>query len=594
MNKNIMYALCLMAMPMMAASCSDDDFNPSTDFTEQVLQPKVSTSAAMSLELSTDKAIYSPSETVAFTLNGNAPSNARVRYRHGADVVDEQQLTGNSWTWTAPESDGMGYLVDVYTSDNGSETVLGTIGIDVSSSWTMFPRYGFVSDYDDSKTDAVVEDEVARLNRYHINGVQFYDWQYAHHRPLLANDGTMASEYTEIANRQVKTSVVAKYISEQHRHGMKAMWYDLCYGALDGFEADGVSDRWLIFSDANHSTRSSLTMPDGWKSDIYLTNPGNTDWQRYMASRASEVYRHLDFDGYHVDQVGDRGVVYDYYGSEVNLENGFCNYLKAMKSANPDKRLVMNAVSSYGSKAIANSGATDFMYNEVWTSEPGFRDLHDIVRANDSYTGGKKQTVFAAYLNYHLSNTYFNTPGVLTTDAVMFALGASHIELSGDHMLYGEYFPDKQMRMDDVLQSSIVTYYDFLTAYENYLRGGGTETKADVYSGRDDVNVNAWPPALGSVTAYSKTVGNNLVVSLLNFRQATTLNWRDDDASQPEPDALQSLPVRIKASGVKRVWTASPDFLGGAPQELDFTQGDGYVTINVPYLKYWTMIVLEQ
>jgi dextranase len=53
--------------------------------------------------------------------------------------------------------------------------------------------------------------------------------------------------------------------------------------------------------------------------------------------------------------------------------------------------------------------------------------------------------VFAAYLNYNKADNggsgdkMMNTPGVLLTDAVMFALGGSHLEL-GDHMLSREYF----------------------------------------------------------------------------------------------------------------------------------------------------------
>lgn len=44
---------------------------------------------------------------------------------------------------------------------------------------------------------------------------------------------------------------------------------------------------------------------------------------------------------------------------------------------------------------------------------------------------------FAAYMNYNKADNRgeFNTPGILLTDAVMFALGGSHLELGGDHML---------------------------------------------------------------------------------------------------------------------------------------------------------------
>ena len=56
-------------------------------------------------------------------------------------VVSEQAAVGTTWTWTAPATDYTGYLVDVYrTKENGTEVILGTIAVDVSSDWTRFPR----------------------------------------------------------------------------------------------------------------------------------------------------------------------------------------------------------------------------------------------------------------------------------------------------------------------------------------------------------------------------------------------------------------------------------------------------------------------
>ena len=67
-------------------------------------------------------------------------------------VVSEQAAVGTTWTWTAPATDYTGYLVDVYrTKENGTEVILGTIAVDVSSDWTRFPRYGFVATFDASK-----------------------------------------------------------------------------------------------------------------------------------------------------------------------------------------------------------------------------------------------------------------------------------------------------------------------------------------------------------------------------------------------------------------------------------------------------------
>lgn len=586
--------LFLAALAATTVSCSsNDDINPSAGFPTTVLTPKTTVSEGLDMTLATDKAIYAPGETVTFTLSGSA-SGLKVRYRQGCDVVATEALSGNTWTWTAPSTDGRGYLVDVYADNNGPETIHATIGVDVSSSWALYPRYGFVSDYGSDKTSAVISREAAQLNRYHINGVQFYDWQYKHHRPAPVDDqGNLLATYTDIANRTLQTSVVKGYISALHGRGMKTMFYNLCYGALDDAQQDGVSDRWMMYNNTAHSDVRKLDMADSWKSDIYLTNPGDAAWQQYMAQRIREVYQHFDFDGFHTDQLGDQGAVYDYYGSLLNLKNGFRTFLNTMKADEPQKSLVMNAVANYGSKDILSSGAVDFAYCELWDGEGSFADLHEAIKNNNSYSNGTRRTVLAAYMNYRNAMPTFNTPGVLLTDAAIFALGGSHIELSGDHMLYSEYFPDKDKQMDATLQSAIVNYYDFMTAYEDLLRGEGYETTADVYSGADSVSINQWPPRMGSVAAYARQSGNRLAVQLLNFRQANSLSWRDLNGTQPEPTLLRNLPLRVKAPGAHRVWVATPDYLGGVPQELNFEQQGDYVTINLPVLKYWTMVVIE-
>ena len=58
-----------------------------------------------------------------------------------------------------------------------------------------------------------------------------------------------------------------------------------------------------------------------------------------------DVYANLDFDGYQIDQLGNRGDRYDYDGNKVNLPKGYASFIEAMKQKHPDKRLVMNAVS---------------------------------------------------------------------------------------------------------------------------------------------------------------------------------------------------------------------------------------------------------
>lgn len=557
----------------------------------------VSVQSDISVGLETDKSIYSPGETVCFVAD-NMPSDAMIRYRCKGETVHEHAASGNEWIWTAPSRDGVGYMVEVYRKrDEKTEVILGTIAVDVSSDWTMFPRYGFVGDFGKDKlADGVIESEMAFLNRCHINGVQFYDWHNKHHWPLGGTMEKLDEVYKDIANRDVYNAAVRKYIDVQHKYGMKAMFYNLAFGALDDAASDGVRQEWGLFRNSSRGDQDAHTLPTGWKSSIYLLDPGNQEWQSYLIERNKEVYAHLDFDGFHIDQLGSRGTRYDWNGDPVDMPAGYASFINAMKSAHPDKRLIFNAVSSYGSNMIAGTGNVDFCYNEVWAEEDRFKDLYTIIKTNDMNSGHSLKTVFAAYMNYECSGREFNVPGVLMTDAVIFALGGAHLEL-GDHMLCREYFPSQEVKMSSALRTMIVRYYDFMTAYQNLLRGESSKAEIAVEVKSEaarKVSFNSWPPEEGGVTTYAKKVDGRTVIHFLNFRSVDDLGWRDLKGMRPAPAKMVKSPVRVRYEAeAKRVWVASPDQHAGAFQELAFTQKDGYLSFVLPSLEYWTMLVIE-
>lgn len=554
--------------------------------------------ANLTLELSTDSACYHPGATVRFKYKGSRIINAYVRYMHLGEVLHEEALKGTEWTWETPQKDFQGYLVQVFQKNAGRETVRGTIAVDVSSDWKRFPRYGFVADFGSSKDSATVAAEMDWLNRCHINGVQFQDWHYKHHWPWGGTkEGTPLATYTDIANRTVHTSSVENYIKAQHQRGMKSMFYNLCYGALSDAVDDGVYLSSFLYTNQAHTTRDRHQLPSSWKSDIYLVNPGLSSWILYMNKRIAEVYDHLDFDGFHIDQLGYRGTLYSSSGTQVDIPAGFTKFIRSVKAKFPQKRLVMNAVSSYAAKEIASTKKVDFLYNELWDSEKNYADLLTILENNRKYAGDSVNTVFAAYMNYNLSDTQFNTAGVLMADAVMFALGGSHLELGGDHMLCREYFPNSSLSMSTALKTRIVWYYDFLTAYQNLLRDGGTiRTDASLVpvdtSGK--TSINGWAPQLGSVTSIAREKEDCTVLHLLNFTAANSLSWRDMDGTMRTPSMISGIPLSMTFNRpVEHVYVASPDQLGGAMNELDFQQRDGTLTFTLPSLTYWTMVVIK-
>ena len=168
--KYIVYA---MAATFFLASCSKDNDetgggNGGGGETGGVTDVTPVTSD-LTVNLTTDKACYRPGETVSFTADV-LPAGAKVRYRTLNQVISEQAAAGSSWTWTAPATDFTGYLADVYrTKEDGTEVILGTIAVDVSSDWTRFPRYGFVATFDASKTESKIQEEMAFLKLHTID-----------------------------------------------------------------------------------------------------------------------------------------------------------------------------------------------------------------------------------------------------------------------------------------------------------------------------------------------------------------------------------------------------------------------------------------
>lgn len=544
--------------------------------------------------ITTDQAVYNPGDEVIFHTNSSSfMEGTKVRYKFLNRVLAEADVNSNTWKWKTPDQDYKGYTAEVYALKGTAETIYCTIAVDVSSNWSKFPRYGFVSKFPEMN-EAEVEGVVSNLNRYHLNGLQFYDWQNKHHMPVPYLGGEPTYQWKDIINRDIYFSTVQKYINSAHRYNMKTMFYNLIYGTWDSGEADGVAKEWYVYTDAKHSNKDFHPLSAPFLSNIYLVNPSNTSWQQYLKNENRKVYEALNFDGFHMDQLGDRGTRYTYDGTFLNLADTYKPFIEAIKSGQQSKDLVMNAVSQYGQKGIAES-SVNFLYTEVWDPYINYTDLAYLIKANNIYSGNTKNTVLAAYMNYDLANNkgFFNTASVLMTNAVIFAFGGAHMEM-GEHMLGKEYFPNNNLEMRDDLKKAMVAYYDFLVSYQNLLRDGGTFNDVPLSSADGKLNPIPWSNTTGATLVVAKKVGSSQVIHLLNFNNAKTTNWRDNAGVQPVPAKINDAQLSFSADGtVKKMWYASPDVLGAASLPLNFKQNGNKVSFTLPVLQYWSMVVVE-
>lgn len=98
----------------------------------------------------------------------------------------------------------------------------------------------------------------------------------------------------------------------------------------------------------------------------------------------------------------------------------------------------------------------------------------------------------------------------------------------------------------------------------------------------------------GKVNCLVKKQGDRIIIHLLNFNNAAHLDWRDDDKTQNEPDLVENFKINVRSNReVSKIWIASPDINGGVPAMADFDKSNLKITVSVPSLKYWTVIVIE-
>lgn len=536
---------------------------------------------------STDKAVYSPFETVHFSIEASLPAGTQIKYWSEGTLVDSHAASGSSWDWQIPEGYSS-FLCELSVTENGIDKTLGTVGIDATGESMDYPRFGFLSKFSaQDYSPGVIE----KLTRYHIKGIQFYDWHFKHHDPLAGTTGAPAREWQDISGRTNSLSTVQNYITRAHERGMKAYFYNLMYGATSTAEADGVSPEWFLYRDQTALTPDRHDLPEPpFTSDIWVVNPGLTGWQDYLLEKTAEVYEVLDFDGFHMDQLGDRGVVYDSDGNRVNPEDFFGTLINRFASRFPEKKNSFNLVNQYGLKT-AGSAPTPFLYTEVWAPNDTYSSLLSILAGNQTTYGRK--TVLAAYMNYKKADSpgTFNVPSVLLTDSFIFAAGGFHLEL-GEHMLGKEYFPNSNLAMPQDLEKKLIAWYDFQVAYQELLVTSSGFSAVPISLNQGAIPVQNWPYQSNRVVALSKQTGNKTVISLINLSGISSLDWRDTNGTKAWPTTFQSVQVAVPGT-YSKIWIASPDYRSGAPVFPEITVENKESHFTLPQLGIWTLITLE-
>ncbi len=458
--------------------------------------------------------------------------------------------------WIPPLETPRGYGVVCTLSDGlGQTSEKITSAFDVLPDWTAFPRYGFLTDFTAGRGD--VESTLESLVRFHINGLQFYDWQYRHDQLLPP-----AEVYIDPLERRLSLKTVRNFIEGAHKFGMAAMPYLAVYAASLEFWRDHPD--WAIYDEGGQ--------PMTFMDFLGLMDPtSNSPWIRHLQQECQRMLTELPFDGLHVDQYGDPKEGYNVDGEAIDIPAAFNAFISTLKDAYPNEAVVFNAVGNWPIEALGPS-AQDFTYIEIWPPKTSYLDLPEVVSGARELSGGKP-VVIALYLPAD------RPANIRLADALIYSCGGSRIELGENTRLLSDpYFPEHQ-EIPPELEGVLRKYHDFAVRYGDLI-GPGAE---DLH----DWPVDA-PPGVWSITrknAYRTTV------SLVNFNGIDDSGW---DQPHPELRIMENLAVEINfPDEVQQVYWASPDSSDIRLKPISWQQENEKLKVHIPSLEYWGIIVVE-
>jgi dextranase len=328
-------------------------------------------------------------------------------------------------------------------------------------------------------------------------------------------------------------------------------------------------------------------------------NQNDPSWQHYIFGRMQDLFAVYPFDGWHIDTFGEKRA-FAFNGTPIDFIAGFRPYIDAAHQA-LGKPVVFNSVNTFGQDRIARSSAA-FVYSELWEDHETFASI--LTTAEQVHVANPRAAfVIAAYVHRHEAKEgpaaaapHFNTSAVLLTDATIFASGAAHIELGdGERMLSSEYFPaDSRLNVTPALQQALRHYYDFLTAYEIYLRDQLTPAAVAVHIDGLPADSLGVPNTLWTI---ARKRDNITVLHLINLMGSDDPHWRDIDMTRPDSPHLCNLQITVETTDpVLSLGWASPDSDGGSFHPLHFTSthtaSHATVTFTLPQLHYWDTLFL--
>lgn len=554
-----------------------------------------------------------------------------------------------------------GYLVTISVNDKSGSTLSSKrAGLSVEDDWTVFPRYGIVAGSPTDQNSILVKNleayrkELELMKSMNINSYFFYDAYSEATDPFPEGVDSFVQKWNTWSHTQVDTKAVKELVDQVHKSGAVAMLYNMISADSNPKNpALPLAALAYNFYDSFGKKGEPMTYTIGDNPTQVYYDPANPDWQKYIAGVMKSAMDRMGFDGWQGDTIGDNRVTdYEHRNSSDEadsymMSDSYASFINAMKDLIGEKYYItINDVNGGNDDKLAKA-RQDVVYNELWTNGgsviPGrmqiaYGDLKARIDMVRNKTG--KSLIVGAYMEEPgidytvpggkatngagkdaLAGKPLQADATLLVDATVAAAGGYHMSIAALananaalNVLQSAYYPTQYLSVAKNTIRKLYNYQQFITAYENLLRGEGVTNSTQVVSTKNAAGEILSKGALGvtgdQVWTFAKSGKGFSTVQMINM-MGINAGWHNEEgyADNKTPDAQENLTVRLSLAGktaqeaakiADQVYVTSPDdwatsSMKKAQASLETDEnGQPVLVISVPKLMLWNMLYIKE
>ena len=582
--------------------------------------------------------------------------NVDLTLAAGASAKVSNLTVASEWL-----TNNTGYLVTISVNDKSGSTLSSKrAGLSVEDDWTVFPRYGIVAGSPTDQNSILVKNleayrkELELMKSMNINSYFFYDAYNEATDPFPEGVDSFVQKWNTWSHTQVDTKAVKELVDQVHKSGAVAMLYNMISADSNPKNpALPLAALAYNFYDSFGKKGEPMTYTIGDNPTQVYYDPANPDWQKYIAGVMKSAMDRMGFDGWQGDTIGDNRVTdYEHRNSTDEadshmMSDSYASFINAMKDLIGEKYYItINDVNGGNDDKLAKA-RQDVVYNELWTNGgsviPGrmqvaYGDLKARIDMVRNKTG--KSLIVGAYMEEPgidytvpggkatngagkdaLAGKPLQADATLLVDATVAAAGGYHMSIAALananaalNVLQSAYYPTQYLSVAKDTIRKLYNYQQFITAYENLLRGEGVTNSTQSVSTKNAAGEILSKDALGvtgdQVWTFAKSGKGFSTVQMINM-MGINAGWHNEEgyADNKTPDAQENLTVRLSLAGktaqeaakiADQVYVTSPDdwatsSMKKAQANLETDEnGQPVLVISVPKLTLWNMLYIKE